>query len=100
MRPTKEQVKQEERFFTFTGDQKDLQKQVEFLSAYFIAKLQILRRSNDYITREQAAEELFYKDMLTYHKKYDNGLFANLLYYLLNMELQILKARDIFKNIY
>jgi hypothetical protein len=64
MRPTKEQVKERERFFTFTGDQKDLQKQVEFLSAYFIAKLQILRRSNDYITREQAAEELFYKDMI------------------------------------
>lgn len=64
MRPTKEKVQQEERFFTFTGDQKDLLKQVEFLSAYFIAKLQILRRSNDFITREQAAEELFYKDMI------------------------------------
>ena len=44
MRPKKEQVQQEERFFTFTGDQKDLEKQVEFLSAYFIAKLQILRQ--------------------------------------------------------
>ena len=64
MRQKKEQVKERERFFTFTGDQKDLQKQVEFLSAYFIAKLQILRRSNDYITREQAAEEIFYKDMI------------------------------------
>jgi hypothetical protein len=64
MRPTKEQVKERERFFTFTGNSEDLLKQVEFLSSYFIAKLQILRRSNDFITREQAAEEIFYKDMI------------------------------------
>lgn len=65
MRPTKEQIKQRDRFFTFTGNSDDLLKQVEFLSSYFIAKLQILRKSNDFITREQAAEELFYKDMIS-----------------------------------
>ena len=37
MRPTKEKIQEEERFFTFTGDEKDLLKQAEFLSAYFIA---------------------------------------------------------------
>jgi hypothetical protein len=80
MRPTKEKVQEEERFFTFTGDEKDLLKQAEFLSAYFIAKLQILRRVNInmYITRQQAAEETFYKDMISacacfiQEKKYEN----------------------------
>jgi len=80
MRPTKEQVKERERFFTFTGNDQDLYKQAEFLSAYFIAKLQILKRSNTnmYITRQQAAEETFYKDMISgcacfiQEKKYEN----------------------------
>jgi len=51
--------------FTFGKDKEELYNQAEFLVTYYVARLKLLKSENLYITAEQAAEETFYKDVIS-----------------------------------
>lgn len=65
----------------------------------------IMHYANSFVIHEDAKStmqlgwrryHLFYKDLLTYHKKYNNALQAYFLFYLLNIELSLLKVKSFF----
>jgi len=61
----KETVETEQKMFKFDITNEELLEQAQFLYGYYVAKLQLLKKYNNYISRDKAAEETFYKDMIT-----------------------------------
>lgn len=53
--------------FTFSKEKEEVYSQAEFFLIYYTARLKMLKAENLnlYITAEQAAEEIFYKDMIS-----------------------------------
>lgn len=53
--------------FTYGKEKEELYNQAEFFLIYYTARLKLLKKENFnlYITAEQAAEETFYKDMIS-----------------------------------
>jgi len=63
----------EQIMFKFDITNEELLDQSEFLYGYYVAKLQLLKKYNAYISKNKEAEETFYKDMITacacYHQE-------------------------------
>ena len=66
MKETPKETDLVEIMFNFDPSEEQENIQIEFLYAYYIAKLRIVRRENpfEYVTKEQASKEGLYKDLI------------------------------------
>jgi len=62
--------------FSYGKEKKELYNQAQFFVGYYTAKLRLLRAENDdlYITKQQSAQEMFFKDMISSSMIFLNNL--------------------------
>lgn len=68
---------EEKIMFKFDITNEELLDQAEFLYGYYVAKLQLLKKYNSYITKDKESEETFYKDMITACACYTQTVLTN-----------------------